>query len=95
MYVMCIEILFHYLMIVRTRKFDIYVPHDIMRVFLFMWHPVKCNALCLTKSVLGDTYTSPLGGPMCVYVGRVWRSTMHSILPGIGKSLRLCYVSKR
>lgn len=45
MYVMCIEIFFHYVMLVRTRTFAIYVRHYIMRVFPFLWRLVICNVL--------------------------------------------------
>ena len=34
-YVMCIGIILHYIMLVRTRNFDIHVRHDIMGPFLF------------------------------------------------------------
>ena len=37
MYVMCIGLLLHYVMLVWTRTFDIYVRHDIMRVFAHAW----------------------------------------------------------
>ena len=40
MCVMCIGILSCYVMLVRTRTFDIYVRHDIMRVFSFLWYLV-------------------------------------------------------
>ena len=49
MYVMCIEILPHYVMLVWTRTFDIYVRHDIMRVFFFCGVSRRHTALCLTS----------------------------------------------
>ena len=64
MYVICIAILSRYVMLVQTRTFDIYVFHDIMRTFLFLWRPMTCNALCLTKPYSGGTYTSLPGGSM-------------------------------
>ena len=87
-------IIFHYVILVRARTFDIYVWHDIMSAFPFLWHPAMYNALCTIKSGLGGTYTSPLGGSMCTYVGRMWRSTTHPTLPETEKSLRSCYCFK-
>ena len=55
-------------MLVRMRIFNIYVRHDIMWGFPFLWHPVTCNALCPIKSGPGGLYTSLSVGP-CV---RVW-----------------------
>ena len=57
MHVIYIEILLRYIMLVRTRTFDIYVHHDIMRAFLFLWQPATCNALFSTKSGSWGTYT--------------------------------------
>ena len=75
--------------------FDIYVHHDIIRVFSFLWHSVMCNALCQTKSNLRGTYMSLPGEPMCAYVGYVWRSIIHLTLSGSEKSPMLCKVYKR
>ena len=49
-----------------------------------------CNALSPIMPGPGGMYTSPLGGFMCEYVGRVWRSTTHPTLLGTGKSPRPC-----
>ena len=62
---------FLYVMILQMHAFDIYVRHDIMRTFLFMWRLMACNVLCPTKSGPRGTYTCPSGGLMCVYVSRV------------------------
>ena len=42
MYVMCIGILPRHVMLVRTCTFDIYVCHDIMRAFPFLWCLMTC-----------------------------------------------------
>ena len=95
MYVVCIGILPRYVMLVRTRMFNIYVSHDIMHAFSFLMCLVMCNVFSPTKLGRRGMYTSPFGGPMCAYMGRVWRSTMHPILPGTRRSLRSCYIFKR
>ena len=95
MCVICIGIFLYYDMLERARTFDIYVRHDILRTFSFLWRPGTCNALCSTKSDLGSTYTSPLGGLICAYVGHVWRSVIHPTLSGSKKSLRLYKLYKR
>ena len=95
MYILCIKILPRYVMLVQTRNFDIYVHHDIMCAFLFLRRLVMCNVLCVTKSDLEGTYTSPLGGSICAYVGRLWRSIIHLTLSETGKSLRSCNSFKR
>ena len=43
MYVMCTEILLRYVMLVWMRTFNIYVRHDIMQKFPFLWCPTTCN----------------------------------------------------
>ena len=40
-------------------------------------------------------YTSPPGGSMYAYMGRVWRSTTHPTLPRIEKRPRLCKVYEK
>ena len=73
-------------------KFDIYVRHDIMWAFFVLWCPVMCNMLCPTKPGARRTYTSPRGGSMCEYMGRVWRSTTYPTLPIVEKHPRSCKV---
>ena len=68
MYVMCIGIPPYYVILVRTRIFDTYSCHDIMRVFSFLMRSVTCNVLCPIKSDQGIRIRARLVGP-CV---RTW-----------------------
>ena len=89
MYVMCIGMLLHYVMLVQTLTFNIY-GHDIMHAFLFLWCPVILTC-CAHHVRSTGYYTSPPGGSTCTYVGRVCWSTTHQTLPETEKSLRSYY----
>ena len=75
-----------YVILVRTRTFDIYVRHDIMQVFPFLWRSATCIVLYLSKTSLWGTYMSPPCESMCTCMGRVWGSTTHPTLPETEKS---------
>ena len=87
MYVMCIGILPRYVMLVRTCTFSIYVHHDIMQAFPFLWHPVTCNTLCPTKLHPGVRIRAHLVSPWA-HAWTVWGSITHPTLPGTVKSPR-------
>ena len=63
--------------------------------FSVLWCPATCNTLCPTKSGPEGMFTSPPGGSMYTYMGRVWRSTTHPTLPRIGKRPRLWKVYEK
>ena len=76
-------------------NYDIYVRMISCGPLSVLWCPAMCNTLCLTKPGPGGMYTSPPGGSMYAYMGRVWRSTTHPTLPGIKKRPRPCKVYEK
>ena len=94
LYIICIEILFHYVMLVRACTFDIYVRCDIMLVFFFSVACVTYNVLCPTMSSLGVRYEPTLWAH--VHGRRPCMKKYHASNPSRNyKSPRLCYVYKR
>ena len=79
----------------ERRNYDIYIRHDIMRALFCSVVSGDVYHMCPTKSGLGGMYTSPPGGSMYAYMGRVWRSTTHPTLPEIEKRPRLCKVYEK
>ena len=77
MYIMCIKMLPRFVMLVRTHTFDIYVCHDIMPAYPFLWHPATYNVLCQTMLDLGVHIRARLMGPCA----RTW--TMCGEVPHI------------
>ena len=73
---MHIGILPYCVLLVCTHTFDIYVCHDIMQTFPFLWRLATCNALCPTKPGLGVRIQAYLVVP-CAHVRAVCGEVPH------------------